>query len=189
MLDTIIKVLEREPDHPRTLRSDADRDLSIIALKCLQKDPAKRYGSAEALADDLDRWLRGEPIQARPVGNMERAVKWVKRNPLAAGLATAVALTLAVGTIVSLWFAIESGKNADAAAIKAREAEWFAIESGKNAHTAAIKAEEAEKNERVALARKTETEEARDWSDRLRLGFQSEIIRKRNPGVGHAAGH
>jgi eukaryotic-like serine/threonine-protein kinase len=101
--DTVLQVLEHEPKRPRAIDPRVDRDLETIALKCLEKTPARRYQSAEALADDLDRWLRGEPIEARPVSNWERLAKWSKRHPALAGLvgvsATAVLTLLAVVSI------------------------------------------------------------------------------------------
>jgi WD40 repeat protein/serine/threonine protein kinase len=85
-LDTVLQVLEREPAPPRSLHAKIDRDLETICLKCLEKDPAKRYGSAEALADDLERWLHGEPIQARRTSVRERVFKWARRRPAVAAL-------------------------------------------------------------------------------------------------------
>jgi hypothetical protein len=80
VLDTLLQVMEREPDHPRATDPRADRDLSAVSLKCLAKDPAGRYESAAAFADDLDRWAAGEPTRARPPSALEQARLWVRKN-------------------------------------------------------------------------------------------------------------
>ena len=72
--------LDTEPRQPRLLNPKIDRDLSTICLKCLEKDPKRRYPSALALAEDLERWLKHEPIQARRTGVFTRRRKWVRRN-------------------------------------------------------------------------------------------------------------
>jgi WD40 repeat protein len=96
-VDTILQVLGEEPVPPRRLEPKAPRDLEVICLKCLRKEPGKRYSSAAELADDLERWLTGEPIKARPAGLVERAVKWVRRRPAVAGLLAGMVLVAAVG--------------------------------------------------------------------------------------------
>jgi len=96
--ETIKLVLDTEPRQPRLLNPKIDRDLSTICLKSLEKDPKRRYPSALALAEDLERWLKHEPIQARHAGVFTRGRKWVQRNPTSALLAAAlVAFAAAVG--------------------------------------------------------------------------------------------
>ena len=99
--ETIRLVLESEPRNPRVRNAKIDRELSTICLKCLEKDPKRRYSSALALAEDLERWLRHEPIQARRTGVFGRGKKWLQRNPTAAGIiALSLALIAAVDVIV-----------------------------------------------------------------------------------------
>jgi TolB-like protein/predicted Ser/Thr protein kinase len=99
--ETIKLLLETEPRPPRLWNAKVDRDLSTICLKCLEKDPQRRCSSALLLAEDLERWLRHEPILARRTGIVHRGKKWLQRNPTAAGIAVlSLALIAAVGVIV-----------------------------------------------------------------------------------------
>src|SRR6476659_4221777 len=99
--ETIKLLLDTEPRQPRLLNLKIDRDLSTICLTCLEKDPKRRYSSSLALADDLERWVRHEPIQARHTGIFARGAKWVRRNPTSALLvACLVALAATAGWIV-----------------------------------------------------------------------------------------
>jgi TolB-like protein/Flp pilus assembly protein TadD len=100
--ETIRLLLDTEPRPPRLLNPKIDRDLSTICLKCLEKDPKRRYSSALALAEDLERWLKHEPIQARRTGIFARGKKWVRRNPSIAVMA-AMLLVLAVPLAVMVW--------------------------------------------------------------------------------------
>jgi serine/threonine protein kinase/tetratricopeptide (TPR) repeat protein len=104
-LETVFQVIRQEPVPPRRFQPAVPRDLETICLKCLQKEPAKRYPSAEGLADDLRRFAEGRPIAARPVGRAERLWRWCRRNPLPAALAAVLALVLAGGLagLTALW--------------------------------------------------------------------------------------
>src|SRR5213078_862578 len=100
--ETIRLLLNTEPRPPRLLNPKIDRDLSTICLKCLEKDPKRRYASAVALAEDLERWLKHEPIRARRTGVFTRGTKWVRRNPGIAVMA-AMLIALAVPLGVTIW--------------------------------------------------------------------------------------
>jgi serine/threonine protein kinase len=98
-LDTILQALEREPERPRKLNPRVDRDLETICLKCLQRETEQRYGSAEALAGDLERWLEGKPISARRSNRAEVMKKWIRRNPALTGM-IAISALFVVSTAV-----------------------------------------------------------------------------------------
>src|SRR5581483_9388010 len=100
--DTIRLLLETEPKQPRLLNPKIDHDLSTICLKCLDKDPNRRYHSALSLAEDLERWLRHEPVKARNAGILARGRKWLRREPLAAAV-IALSLVLAASIGGNIW--------------------------------------------------------------------------------------
>lgn len=102
-LETLRLVVEQEPVRACVLNPHVDRDLETICLKCLEKGPHRRYASAAALANDLERWLNQKPIAARPPNNWDRTVKWIKRKPAIAGLSAAVVLMAVIGLAGMLW--------------------------------------------------------------------------------------
>jgi WD40 repeat protein len=149
-LETVVQVLEQEPVRPRQLAAHIDRDLETICLKCLQKDPAKRYASALALAEDLQRYLRGETITARPVGALERAVKWARRRPAVAGLVVLVGFVAAAGLGGILWAYGEAVTQRNAAQVQAQRADDQAAEAQRQSAEAQRQALRAD--ERAYLA-------------------------------------
>lgn len=102
-LDTILQVIGQDPVPPMQLNAKVPKDLDTVTLKCLNKDPYKRYATAADLADDLRRFVAGEPILARPVGRAERVVKWVRRRPVVSALLAAVVLVTLVGVGGMTW--------------------------------------------------------------------------------------
>ncbi len=116
--DTLLRVVQTDPQPPSSLNPRIDRDLETICLKCLSKEPERRYGSAEALAEDLERWMAGEPIRARRIGSVERMWKWARRRPSTAALVVVSGLAagaIVVGLVVGyLAVAAEKGRTEEA---------------------------------------------------------------------------
>lgn len=103
VMEVLRQTLEAEPIPPGKLVQEVDRDLESICLKCLDKEPARRYGSALALAEDLECWLRLEPVTARPVTTIQRAIKWTRRRPAVAAFAAATTVATLAGLAGTLW--------------------------------------------------------------------------------------
>jgi hypothetical protein len=107
-MDTLMQVVQDEPVSPRVLQAKVPRDLETICLKCLEKDPNRRYPSAAALAAELGCFREGRPIQARPVGMLEQTIRWVRRRPGVAALLLALVLSVAGGVSGSMYYALQA---------------------------------------------------------------------------------
>lgn len=177
-LIVLSQVVTAEPPAPRTLNRSIPRDLETICLKCLQKDPAKRYSSAEALSADLRAFQEGRTIQARPVGLVRRVWRWCKRNPVLAILSGSIALLLPVATVVALSLAVwalEEAKRADHQTNLTLESKWKTIEAAETA----IHAEQAAREqsrllqlERAELQRHLKRSERLYYASQLSLAQQ-----------------
>jgi WD40 repeat protein len=142
---------------PRRLNRRVPRDLETVCLKCLEKEPARRYVDCQALADDLRRFLDGEPVQARRIGLLERVARWGRRNPLSAGLVGVVAVSLLLGTTVAWALAAVAQEN-EARAVRG---EGLAHEKQKLAEREAKRAlEQQGLAEKAALLARQETKRA-----------------------------
>jgi WD40 repeat protein len=189
-LDVLMQVLEREPERPRRLNPRLDGDLETICLKCLDKEPGRRYHSAADLADDLERWRHGEPILARPAGTARRLAKWARRRPAMAALAALVVLVAALGAAGVIW----KWRDALAAERAALASEQAALASERDARTEADAARaaraaavQAQADEKAARER-AETERgakelARERADGLRLSAESAVARPTDPAL------
>ena len=159
LAETLEQVRERPPESPSRSNPLVPRDLEVICLKCLEKDPARRYASAQALAEDLGRFVAGEPIAARPTGPFERGWLWCRRNPMVATLTATVAASLVAGTLIATHFA----RRASRGETNARAYAGLAGE----------KAREAETNAQQAIEEARRTREAKLLSGRRR--YMAEI--------------
>ncbi len=154
-IDTVRQVLERDPVSLRDLNIAVPQDLETISLKCLEKSIPRRYATAKEMADELQRYLDGHPILARPVSRVERVRRWCRRNPTVAALMFGIAVSLISGIAASSIFAIQANNSANDA--KAQES--LAKKNERDADEQKQKAIKAEQTTRETLA---VTQDARD---------------------------
>lgn len=173
VMDTLMQVLEQDPVPPRDLNNDVPRDLETICLKCLEKDPDRRYQTAEEFANDLDRYLKHEPITARPVSRVERIWRWSQRRPASAAWAGLFALTLVFGfsAVVWQWRQAESARGIAAdnfadAREQQQRAEKAAAESRTQRDLAEQRLLESEEKQRLLEASRAELKVALDASEK-----------------------
>ena len=189
------RISEDEPARPRSLDRRIDPDLETICLKCLEKDPNRRYPTAAELADDLDRWLGGEPITARPVSRWERARKWVRRKPAIAALSAAVLLMGLVGLSGVLWqwrAAVDNERRARASEQKEATARVEAERQRNQARKASEALRQANRvvveREQEAIAARDEATRQRNEVDRVNAGLKETLRQvRRNAYFAHLA--
>jgi eukaryotic-like serine/threonine-protein kinase len=123
LTDVLHQVVNDEPLAPHLLLPRVPHDLETICLKCLEKEPSRRYHTARELADELSRFLRDEPIQARPITHFEQAWRWCRRKPALASLCAALVLVFTLGFSATLWQWRQAIDNARAEATQRRLAD------------------------------------------------------------------
>jgi serine/threonine-protein kinase len=125
--ETLLRIGDSDPLAPRTLNASVPRDLETVCLKCLEKELERRYRSSQELADDLERFLRGAPVQARSIGPLTKGWRWCRRKPLIASLALALSLAVTLGIAGVLWEwrrAEHNAKRAQSGELDARQRQY-----------------------------------------------------------------
>ncbi|HEX8202074.1 MAG TPA: protein kinase, partial [Isosphaeraceae bacterium] len=169
----VFNVQRQEPSPPRQDRPEVPPDLETICLKAMAKEPAARFADCGALADDLRRWLDGEPIHARPLGPVERLGRWVRRNPVLAGMAAALIGTLLLGTIVSTYFAVQARARATETALALKRATESARKARAEEERANAKAAESHASAEQARRESARADdEARNARTNARQAFK-----------------
>jgi tetratricopeptide (TPR) repeat protein len=173
VLDTLSQVKSLEPVPPSRLQTTLPRDLETICLKCLRKDPVKRYASAADLAEDLRRFLDGEPIKARPTPWWERTWKWTNRHRAAAAL-------IAVSTLALIGLGVGGAAFAQVEHRRRIEADDLRAEADEHAHIAKEQRDAAEKAEKEALKQEGIAKEQRDAAEKAKQEAELERLRATN---------
>ncbi len=182
------RILKEEPARPRRLDPRIPRDLETIVLKAMAKEPARRYATAAALADDLRRFLDGRPVAARPIGALGQTWRWARRHPAVAGLACALLLTLTAGLGVSLyfgWMAQENYEQAEARRLQVEVALQVVTQAELKAKAAAEQALQAESKAKDAASKAEQSAEralqAKRTTDAINAFFRKEILAAARP--------
>jgi WD40 repeat protein len=181
-MDTVLQVISDEPVPPRRLNASVPLDLETICLKCLEKEPARRYASAEGLGEDLRRFLAGEPVLARPIGAPARLWRWCKRRPVVAGLSAAVATLILFVAIAGPLVAVSQShlRNLAEAAQKAESGRRIEAEQASyQASTQALTA-----NKALVQSYLSQAENLRNLAQPGRQGRALEML-KRASGLKH----
>src|SRR5262249_26775008 len=154
------------PVPARSLQANVPRDLETVCHKCLHKEPARRYASAAELADDLRRFLSGEPVNARRVGAVGRVLRWAKRRPAVATLTAGILLAISVGTALVLWNWIEAVHQREEAVAAAGRERVAKEEVARKAEELRLKAE-AEREAKEDARAKAERAEQNLYLNRI----------------------
>ena len=170
LTEVLQQVVNADPVAPRQLNPSIPRDLETLCLKCLEKEPGRRLGSAQALADELGRFLDGEPILARPIGPMGRVGRWCRRKPLVAGLGVALALVFAAGFGGVVWQWREAKEQLWGSYLAQARANRWSGRAGRRydslevlRQAAAIRPSLELRNEAIACFTLTDARVARQW--------------------------